>query len=250
MITYSYNVLIIILLLCTACSTSATLRATPAANQNVIYEKGSEVLLSRNKSIVAVAAVSNIYNNKEMPSFVITYYNGTSSPLNFSTENISAMINGHFVKVLTIEDMASIMEKQRRSEALTAALIGASQMINSASGMQYHSGTFDSNYYGSYGSGYVSGNYSGTTYDPAAAAQAQAIIQSQTNASIESINAAASNRVNEMRGSYLLHQTVMPNEWYGGRITLDRLRLDKENNELIIVINAGNEVHIFQYNQN
>ena len=230
------------------CAQTMKIKANPTASQRILYENGKEVLVSQKKSMLAVAALSGVIKSNQRPKFIITYFNGTSFPINFSTENISAIINGLQVKIFTFDELVEEIERNRRSQALTAALVGASQTMNASSGKQYHSGSYNTNYYGSGGSGYGYGTYSGTTYDPAASAQAQAVIQAQTMSNINNANAAASNSLSEIERTILRKQTVMPQNWHGGYVVLQKLPLHELNNKLNILISIDDETHMFEYN--
>ncbi|MCM2358112.1 MAG: hypothetical protein NDI77_08180 [Geobacteraceae bacterium] len=229
------------------CAQTMKIKANPTAGQRSIYENGKELLVSQKKSLLAVAPLTGATKSNQRPKFIISYFNGASIPLNFSTENIAAVLNGLQIKIFTFEELAEEIERNRRSQALTAALVGASQMINASSGMQYHSGSYNTSYYGSGGAGYGYGTYSGTTYDSTAAAQAQAVIQAQTMSNINNANATASNALSDIERTILKKQTVMPQNWHGGYVALQRLPLRESENKLTIVIKVDDENHVFEY---
>lgn len=241
----------IIFIVCAAyfvsgCAQTMKIKANPTAGQQIVYENGKELIVSKKVSALAVASLTRTIKSNQRPRFIITYFNGASVPLNLSTENILATFNGYKAKIYTYEELVEEIESNRRSQALSAALVGASQMMN-ASGTQYHSGSYNTNYYGSGGSGYGYGTYSGTTYDPTAAAQAQAVIQSQTMSNINSANTSAANALNELDRVILRAQTVMPQQYHGGYIVLQKLPVNKTENKLSLVINTDNESHTFNY---
>lgn len=229
------------------CAQTMKIKANPAAGQQIVYENGKELIVSKKVSAFAVASLTGTIKSNQRPKFIITYFNGASVPLNFSTENISAIFNGDKARIYTFEELVEEIESNRRSQAISAALVGASQIMNASSGTQYHSGSFNTNYYSSGGSGYGYGTYSGTTYDPTAAAQAQAVIKSQTMSNINSSNAYAANALNEIDRTILRAHTVMPQQFHGGYIVLQKLQLQGSENKLNIVISIDNESHVFDY---
>ena len=122
-------------------------------------------------------------------------------------------------------------------------------MSASQAGRSYTHGTYSTNSYGSRGyAGSSYGTYSGYTYDPAAAAQAQAAANAQTAQSFQNLNAAANAAVSDLSRTILKKETVTPNEWHGGYI---RLQQPAElSNTISLMVTFGGEEHSFQFTQN
>lgn len=131
---------------------------------------------------------------------------------------------------------------------MAVALNGAAQSINAANaGNTYHSGTYNTSYYGNntgyIGSGY--GSYSGYSYNPAASFQAQAAVNAQTQASMANIEAQTANSLNELSATILKKSTVFPQSIYGGYITLEKLPAPETTSEIVIKISFAGEEHEF-----
>lgn len=217
-----------------------------ATDQHTAYNDGTEAIISKKEtSIIAMRPRIETYQPDYQPSlqFVVSVYNGSGKPIVFSTENVSASVADTQIKVFSYEEIVAQIEAQRRSMALSAALLGASQMVNARSaGTQYQYGTYNTG-------GGGTGTYYGYSYNPAAVAQAQAMANMQTMQNINVINSSANGALSEANNTLLKKQTVPNNVWYGGQITLGKLPLTASSKELTINLKVSfeNEEHLFKF---
>ena len=227
-----------------------TLKLDPVASgkQKEIFQGGIETLVSAKQSLVAIRPSSNSYQSVHRPSLVVSVTNGTDKPYNFGPKNISASINGKFVKVFTYDELVAEVKRKRAWAAVAAALNGVTRSMNAANaGHTYNSGTYNSSYNGSGYSGYGRGSYSGYTYNAAAAQQAQASANAQTQAEMATIKAQTDQALNQLASRMLRKETVFPKKTFGGYLTLDKLPVPESANEVIIKISVGGEVHQFTF---
>jgi hypothetical protein len=104
--------------------------------------------------------------------------------------------------------------------------------------------------YGTYSSGPYSGTYSATTYDAGRAYAAQSINNAETAENFAAIQARGQQRLGELQNTILKDNTVLPGEWIGGIVVLDRP--DKGADGIAryqIDVRFGDEVHSFAVNQ-
>ena len=230
---------------------ATTLRLDPVATdgQQEIYQEGTKTLISAKNSLVAIRPSANTYQSSQRPTLVVSVLNGTEKPFNFSTENIDAYVNGKPVKVFTYDELVAEIKKQQAAAALAIALGGIAQSMNAANaGYTYHSGTYNSSYYGNYGySGYGSGSYSGYSYNPAAALQAQAAANNQMMTNMAAVKAQTNQALNTLSSTILKKSTVFPQQMYGGYIKLEKIQTPKATNNILVKINAGGEIHEFNF---
>ncbi len=239
------------LLVLSGCASTIRVEAVAGADQTKMYRGGTEVLLSRKQSTVAVRPSANSYTSEQRPTFVVSVLNGTDQPITFSTEDIVATTAGARLKVFSYEELVEEVENQRKWAAVGAALSGVAASMNAAqAGNKYTYGTYNTNHYGSrgyYGSGY--GTYSAYTYDSAAAAQAQAAANAQTAQNFQYINASAESALSDLGRTILKKETVMPNQWHGGYVRIQRPPVPERTNMISITVVFGAEEHFFQFLQ-
>ena len=248
-----------ILFLIQGCATTLQLQPVSSNDQKTYYEEGQEVVISPEKYIVAVKPATISYTSEQRPTFVVSVFNPTSDPIVFSTENIKASLGDQVLKVFTYEELVTEVKKHRTLAAFAVALSGAVQSYNaSRAGYQYQSGTVNTNYYGNYYgssgygnySGYGTGTYSGYTYDPAAAAQAQAAVNDQTAQQMKAVTSAANNSLTDLENTILKKNTVFPQTWQGGYVELEKCYHGKsERTPISLDINIEGENHHFEFKQ-
>lgn len=229
---------------------ASTLKLDPVASedQQEVFQEGTEMIISSKTSVVAIRPSTNTYTSSLRPSLVVSVINRTNEQHVFSTENIEVFVNGESVKIYTYDELVAEIKRQQAWAAVAVALNGAAQSINAANaGRTYHSGTYNSSYFGNNafsGSGY--GSYSGYSYNSAASIQAQATINAQTQASMANIQAQTTNSLNDLSATILKKTTVFPQGTHGGYITLDKLPAPDEVNNVIAKVTFAGEVHEFK----
>ena len=231
----------------------STIQMSPVAkpNQSITYRDGVPVIASGNNTKIEASPKANNRQSGERVKFYFSVYNGSTNPVNFSTENIIAKVDGKDLKVFSFDELVAETEKQRRSNALAVALLGVAQSINAANaGNQYTTSTYKTNYYGNKGyAGSSYGTYTSHTYDPAVAAAAQAQVNAQTSRNLREINASAEARLSHLSNTILKKETVYPNTWYGGLVEIEESPIPEKSNILSLnVIFAGEEA-VFDFTQ-
>jgi len=96
----------------------------------------------------------------------------------------------------------------------------------------------------------MNGTYAATTYDPARAYAAQSLNNAQTAANFAATEAQGQQRLGELQNTILKDNTVLPGEWIGGIVVLDRPAKAADGvARYQIDILFGDEVHSFAVNQ-
>src|SRR5262249_13071865 len=135
------------------------------------------------------------------------------------------------------------MRRKQASAAVGVALSAAGGSINAPNAGYSHT-------YGTYSSGAYSGSYSATTYDAGRAYAAQSINNAQTAANIAAIQAQGQQRLSDLQNTILKDNTVMPGEWVGGLVVLNRA--DKGADGVAryqVDVRFGDELHTFAVSQ-
>lgn len=229
------------------CTSQMNIRAQPKADQKTVYEAGQPIMLSDKQYSVAVSQASSLVVSNEPLRFLVHFANTLNKPINFGPTNITASLNGHPIRVLTYEEIISQMERERNSQAFAAALAGMAQSI-SATGQQQHYGTMSSQYYGTQGYiGHGVGTYSGTSYNPTAAAVAKSNIQANTQKNVNTIRQYHNQKVANARASLLATETVYPGSMHGGYIRTEPLYGNSASGTLNITVTIGGERHSFDF---
>ena len=203
------------------------------------------------KTTAAIAASQEKFPINTRPFFIIAVNNLSPQPVTFSTENVAFTMEGKELKVFSYQELVQEIEQQRRSAAMTHALIGAAGVLGAAmdGGRTYHSGTYQTqtSIYGNNNlyTGDTTGVYSGTTYDPLATLQAQNTINAQTANNIAAVNNAADKRLNIVQNRILKKETVLPNTWYGGYVRISNLAGPQTPKTIKSTISIGKDLHEF-----
>lgn len=234
-------------LVLSGCASQLSIQAQPMAEQEKSYAAGQPLILSQKKHSVAISQSSSSASSNEQLSFLVYLTNTQDTPTNFGPSNITASFNGQYIRVFSRREVIAQMESARQSQALSAALAGISQSM-SATGQQQHSGTISSQYYGRQGYvGNSTGTYSGTTYDPAAAAVAQSNIQAQTQQNIGNINQMHNQKITNAKAVLLATETVYPGNNHGGYIRIDQLGGNSPSGKLRLTVTVDLEQHYFDF---
>lgn len=234
-------------LVLTGCASQMSIQAQPNPEQKTSYVAGQPVILSEKNYSVVVSQSSSQARSNERLSFLVYFLNNQNVPINFGTENITASLNGQPIKVFNHEEVIAQMESERNAQMLSMALAGLGQSM-SASGQQQHFGTMSSQYYGS--QGYVGqgvGTYSGTSYNPTAAAVAQSKIQAQTQQNIGNISQTHNQEIANTRSALLATETVYPGNNHGGYILAEKLGGSNASGSLTLNVKVGGEQHSFEF---
>lgn len=242
--------LIVTLVLCALIQGCAsTLKIDPQAldGQQEIYQDGIEAVISPKNALVTIRPSTNTYSSEGRPTFVVSVLNGTEESFNFSTEDIHVFVDGVPHKVFTYDELVAEVKRQQAWAAVATAINGAVQSMNAAdAGYSYQSGTTNAFAYDNYGnSAYGSGLYSGYTYNAAAAEQAQAAANAQTQANIQAIRNQTEQSLNFLGSTMLKKTTVFPHSWHGGYVTIAEIPNTTQPHEIKVVVSAAGEDHEF-----
>lgn len=246
-----YFILVTNTVLLNGCASIVRVDPMATAEQTTVFKNGTEAIVSKKRYVVAIRSSVNMYTSDNFPAFVVSFHNISDKPVTFSTENISAFIAGTGLRVFSYEELVAEVESKRKWAVFSAALSGAAQSMSAAQeGNQFTQGTYNTSYYGSRGyagSGY--GTYSGYTYNPAAAARAQATVNAETRSNLENINASANSTISDLSRMILRKETVLPNEWHGGYIRIEQGPTPELSNTLSFRVLIDDEEHKLDFIQ-
>lgn len=237
---------------------------SPSLNEKKVEYKDGETWPYYNKNGIMIGMTNNeVRDYGKYFQIPIIIANNSMHPIDFEPTNITAFLidkkgNKQTLKVYSAE---AYMKKVRRSQNWAMALNGLAEGL-AASGAGYSSSTTNSSYSGhssSYGNasafgsgGYAYGNYSGnssyygrsssttTSYNGAAAYQAQ-VIASNRIAAYD--NALLSERAAKNEG-YLKRTTIYPGETITGYINIER----KKGTAMTINIDINGANYEFPWN--
>jgi len=231
------------------CATTFQLDPIELKGQQTVFQEGVGAILSKKRSIVEVRPSSTTYSSEKRPSFVITVFNGTDSPFNFSTENIKVYVDDIRHRIFTYDELIEEVKRQQDWAVVGAALNDVANSMNAANaGYSYHSGTVNAYAYGNSGnSAHGYGSYSGYTYDAAAAQQAQTAANAKTQAYINAIRQRTEQSLNALSSTMLKKTTIMPSGSHSGYITSDKIPNSNQHRNVKIVVSVPGEKHEFLF---
>ncbi len=216
--------------------TSVTVVNTPSIDQTLFDGRVINVSRRSNTTVTMSSLTTAEPNSSEIELFVVAN-NARTAPFTFSTDSISATVDGAPASVFTYEQLRAA-EVRQRNIALIATAIGGAAESYSASLPQTTTGTY--NYGGRMGT------YSGTTYNPAAASLASAAVTANTNAQMNSISANSERSLGQLQDTYLKPTTMNRGMEYGGVIRIQVPRLTQESTQsLTLTVQLGSDVHTF-----
>lgn len=228
------------------CVNSRTLAFAAGNSVAPIYEQGVPLVKSQKTNGVVVRILTSEFNNETngLPSLFVAAYNGSTSDLDFSTENIRAESGGKPVKVYSFEQMQKRIRNEAALMAFAVAMSAAGASVQaSLPQTSYTSGTI--NAYGT--GGYARANYGAitTTYNPTAVAAAQAQINSNM---MSQMSMVASSRNLQLSGTAALlrRNTIAPGAAAGGVVKLHGPDIEA-GKPLRITVNLQGEIHEFLF---
>jgi uncharacterized protein YceK len=197
------------------CSTTATL--TPAEGSRVEYTAGHPVMLSEAAgSVVQLTPTAVQVEAGSRMGLWINVHNVSAEPIDFDVSSVRAT-----VRVYTYEELKKEIERQAMWAAIGQGLQAAGEGMQAANAgyrTSYTQGTASA--YGS--GGYAYGNYHSTTttYDPAAAAAAQAQVDANNRARMAELAAARGSALGAIE-HVVRRTTLSPGESYTGAVVID-----------------------------
>lgn len=230
---------------------ASTLKLEPHAldGQQRIFQEGVEAIISPKAALVAIRPSATTYSSEGRPTIVVTVLNGTEEPFNFSTEDVQVFVDGEPHKVFTYDELVAEVKRQQAWAAFAVALSGAAQSMNAANaGYTYNSGSYNAYAYDNYGNrAYGYGTYSGYTYNAAAAQQAQAAANAQTQANMQAIRNQTEQSLSALGATMLKKTTVLPQAWHGGYVTIEKIPNADHPQDIRVVVRAAGEEHEFLF---
>lgn len=236
-----------LLLLLTGCASGERISLVANPSQQSLTRDGVATLLSTQKQVVMLRPAASTMRRGDRPAFVVAVYNRSRRPAELRVADITALHTGLAeqtpIHVYSHDELVAEARRKQAWAAVGVALTGAAGAMNAANAGY-------SRTYGTYSSGAYSGTYSATTYDAGRAYAAQSINNAQTAANFAAIEAQGQQRLSELQSTILKDNTVMPGEWVGGIVVLDRPEKAADGvARYQIDVRFGDELHSFTVNQ-
>ena len=234
--------------------------ATPVATYSpisrvagdVTYDKNQPITVSNGeRSRVIVSAPSGAVAS-ERPVFFLLIANNGSEPVTIGVDSVSARTSaGRVLRVISPEQLELEARQQAFRIRLAAALQAAGNSMQAANaGYSSSSGTYSgsASAYGTGGSAYgnYSGTYTGTQYNAAAAAQAQAAANAANAQISQSADQQAGVVLANSQVGALQRQTIFAGQYFTTPVTIERL--PRNAGEVILIVEVSGEVHQFRWN--
>lgn len=199
----------------------------PSSNQEIVYVKGEAALVS---SIDAARiAITFVPRDKKSAWLKIWALNTGQSSFNITEQSITATSSDVPVVILTYADRLKELKKKEMWANIGAGLAAAGNNMNATNaGRSTTYGTYNGrsnvSAYGSggYANGTVNttGTYTATTYNPAAAQQAQAAANAQNQQMFANTRAASANAFQDLDDRALRASTLMPEQSVMGDVRI------------------------------
>lgn len=227
-----------------ACASTYSLSPQASGSQEVTYDRGMAVLMSRKEHGAVRVAPSATTFGEERPSLVVVAFNDSSGGANLGAENVQVFTaSGGSVRVFTYEQLVKEAKNAAAWQAFAVALSGAAN----AYAASQPSTTYTN------GSIYGRGGYTGfgattTTYNPANAALANSINQARTDRSIAQIGATLDATITDLKDNMLRTTTIAPGEAFGGRVVFAKPKFEKDGaRTLRVVVKFNGDEHEFTF---
>lgn len=229
--------------LLSACATTYSLNPSASLTQDVRYDRGSPVVLSRKeRGAVRVAPASSEFEGRM--ALAVVAFNEGDTPANIGFENVSVTTgSGRPVRTYSFEQLT----REARTAAAWQAFAVA---LGSAANAYAASQPATVNTYGSvYGSGGYA-TYTGhtTIYNPSATAAANQLNQIQTANNLDRIASTLEATLAGLDGSVLRTTTIDPGQAAGGTVIADKPKFGKgEQQDVRVMVTFNGEEHEFSF---
>lgn len=250
-------------LLATGCASErVTLEAAPG--QNAFYRNGVPALVSAKSHVVFLRPSSRLLRSGDRPAFTVAVKNLGNRPVTIFEQSVraQALVAGRRSPVRVIRSEELFAEERTRQGLRTfgTALAGVSRAMAAAnSGYTYTNGSFNTfttgsvNYTNRYGSTYGKysedgrGTFSMQTYDSSRAQAAQRAASTETQYEMRQVAEEGERNLAMLESTLLSDNTVMPGEWYGGVIVLERLPAGNgAPKRCTVIVEFAGEEHAFE----
>ena len=85
-------------------------------NQDTVYQDGIQTLVSQKEnSLVMIRPSQYTSSTNQRPRFVVTIFNSSPKPFEFSTDNLSVELNNHALRVFLTDELIAEVTKKRLS---------------------------------------------------------------------------------------------------------------------------------------
>lgn len=240
------------ILLLQGCSSLIGVTPTPGPAQRVVYQDGGVYLLSEKLHSAIVGVERTAFDSSQGLFVVVSIRPSGVTPVNFSSENIRATIDGKEAKVLSYDELLANAERERNRRSFGVKLQQLANSMgtsNAGTSTSTYQGTTQGYVQGRNGPILIQGQTTGTitTYDPAAAAQAQAQFQENMRRQAEDINTDFTNQVASF-GNALRPQTVQVGKIGVGVVQIEGAMPTGSKSTLRIEVDVAGEIHAFRLN--
>lgn len=208
-------------LLISGCIPRFGIHPSPIEGQKIFYSKGDEAFASFKKNLVIIKAIEPTFERNKRIEFFVYFKNLSSLPINFSSDNITAKINGEMVGVCTYHQLVNEIERKKSSRHFSNTLASA---LNTKAAVD-----------------------DGSYYDPKTGQVTQMILKEDSRNRSDKINNDTNHRLYNLQSTSLRKQTVFPNQHHGGVIKLEKHKLRNPSNLMVINVLIDGEVHSFNF---
>jgi hypothetical protein len=226
-----------------ACASTYALTPSATAAQQVSYDHGTAVVMSKMENgAVRVAPTSTAFEGRL--SLGVVAFNDGKTPQNLGVENVKVFTAaGVPVRVYSYEQLV----KQAKNAAMWQAIaVGLAAGANAYSASQPTTVQTNGSIYGSGGYAHYASNT--TVYNPTNAALANAVNDANTQRSMSQIGATLDATLAGLGNSVLRTTTIVPGEAFGGNIIADKPRFAKgDEPALRVLVTFAGEEHEFRF---
>ncbi len=234
------------------CASSDRIQLVTGSNQQAIVRDGQPTLVSTKRNMILLKATRGPVSSSARPRFVIAVFNRTGKAETLSAGQVSALVKPArgkpiALRVFSYEELVKEEQDRQTVAAVAAALSGVGRAMSaSQAGYVQSSGS----YHGSAGGTPYAGSHTATSYDPLRAQIAQSNAEEQTSNDFARLRAQGEDNLARLDNTILKDHTVMPNEWYGGVVVLDKPEKDdKGATHYSVTVAFGGELHEFEIKQ-
>ncbi len=221
-----------------ACVSTISLKAVPLPDQTIETQLTTKIIKSHKTNSVFVRILTEEFDYGQKPAIYVVVGNFSNEPFEFSTKDIRINSNDTPLKVYGLKEYRRLLRREAVAMAMAVGLSAAgASMAAAAPSQTYYRGSFAGQNF----SGYAQ------TYNPAAAAQAQAVINANMLNQMMAIN--ATQQINLMAlESMLKNALIKPGEIYGGVIRFDIPAFAMgETKEISLKIRTPHDAHNFSF---
>ena len=232
-----------------ACNTVETVEFSPTAYQSAITRDGIPAIVSKQKSSIVLFSPSQRgepANGRVAFTLALNNMSDRAKEFHISDIQISQRLSDGSEVPLQVIPYDQLVTEERQRQVAVALLTGIAVGANSYAAAHAGYGTVNGSVYTPNGTA----TYSGTYYNPTAAAIAQNNANYQNEAMIENTIAAGQRNMSELDKVVLKDNTVLPHEWLGGRVIISAPIAESDKPKAYNVkVKIGDEWHSIDVNQ-